>query len=187
MAQRRFHYEQAFEHFLRARQFPYIAVNEARKSLLPPELGHDAVKSFDFVVYTRKRKLIVDVKGRQLGSTAAKSAQTNRRMESWVTGDDLEGLSTWQRLFGEEYSAVFVFIYALLQQPPDALFERVFAYGGRWYVLREIALDTFRQHMVQRSSKWNTWHLPRTAYDQVSRSFLAEEEPACSAQGSPIC
>ena len=30
MAQRRFHYEQAFEHYLRANRAPYVAVDEAK-------------------------------------------------------------------------------------------------------------------------------------------------------------
>lgn len=35
MAQRRHHYEQAFEAHLRAQRVPYVAVDEARKALLP--------------------------------------------------------------------------------------------------------------------------------------------------------
>ena len=33
VAQRRFHYEQAFEHYLRANAIPYVAVNEAKRAL----------------------------------------------------------------------------------------------------------------------------------------------------------
>ena len=33
MAQRRFHYELAFEHYLRAKAIPYVAVDEAKRSL----------------------------------------------------------------------------------------------------------------------------------------------------------
>lgn len=35
MAQRRHHYEQAFEAFLRDQRIPYVAVNEAKKALVP--------------------------------------------------------------------------------------------------------------------------------------------------------
>jgi hypothetical protein len=35
MAQRRHHYEQAFEVYLRSRRIPYVAVDEAKKALLP--------------------------------------------------------------------------------------------------------------------------------------------------------
>ena len=33
MTQRRFHYEQAFEHYLRANAIPYVAVDEAKRAL----------------------------------------------------------------------------------------------------------------------------------------------------------
>lgn len=35
MAQRRHHYEQAFEAYVRQERIPYVAVNEAKKALLP--------------------------------------------------------------------------------------------------------------------------------------------------------
>lgn len=48
MAQRRHHYEQAFEAFLREERIPYVAVNEARKALLPgagrAESGEESLK-----------------------------------------------------------------------------------------------------------------------------------------------
>ena len=49
VAQRRFHYEQAFEHYLRANRIPYVAVDEAKKSLISPGHGSGCIKSFDFV------------------------------------------------------------------------------------------------------------------------------------------
>jgi len=57
---------------------PYVAVNEARQTLLPR--GFDeatlaglpaSMKSFDFVVYGPERNLLVDVKGRALGRLGA--------------------------------------------------------------------------------------------------------------------
>lgn len=69
--QRRHHYEQAFEDYLRQRRVPYVAVDEARKALLPEghqlrvidptDAAHAAatgtepparsIKSFDLVIY----------------------------------------------------------------------------------------------------------------------------------------
>lgn len=91
MAQRRHHYEQAFEHYLRQCRIPYVAVDEARKALLPdsaaPGAGAGAgagagvgvgvgpsLKSFDFVIYgplaaghdAQGMNLLVEVKGRRL-------------------------------------------------------------------------------------------------------------------------
>jgi len=185
MAQRRFHYEQAFEHYLRACRAPYVAVDEARKSLLPTAAaaslkGGDcdaaptkpgAIKSFDFVVYAEDRSLLVDVKGRMFGSAKAKLMESNRRFESWVTNEDIEGLQEWERLFGDTFTAVFVFLYCLRQQPPDALFEEVFEFGGKFYAMREIELATYREFMVQRSERWGTVHLPPEAFREHSRPF----------------
>lgn len=187
MAQRRFHYEQAFEHYLRANRVPYVAVDEARKTLLPmdaSEGGADpasALKSFDFVVYQPGRNLVVDVKGRQFGSRKAVSSLSNRRLESWVTHEDVEGLEHWQRLFGADFQAIFVFAYCLRQQPPDALFEEIFSYSERWYALREVKLDDYVDAMVPRSRKWGTVHVPRAVFARISRPFTvrspAEETP----------
>ena len=174
MAQRRFHYEQAFEHYLRCNRVPYVAVDEARKTLLP-DGGRDAlpsIKSFDFVVYGPHGNLLIDVKGRMFGSGKAEAPLTsNRRFESWVTQDDVDGLTQWQRLFGSDFTAVFVFAYCLRQQPPDALFDEVFAFNQRWYVLRSVGLGEYRQHMTTRSSSWKTVHVPREVFTEISEPF----------------
>ncbi|MEO0966550.1 MAG: HYExAFE family protein, partial [Planctomycetota bacterium] len=81
--QRRHHYEQAFEHFLRSNGIAYVAVDEAKRALsggatkLP-------LKSFDFVVYAEgKPNLLVDVKGRKHAGT------TGKQLQNWVTRDDV--------------------------------------------------------------------------------------------------
>jgi hypothetical protein len=192
MAQRRFHYEQAFEHFLRANRVPYVAVDEAKKALMPaagrshakPTADEKSLKSFDFVVYTPRRNLLVDVKGRMFGSIASANPHSSRRFESWVTVDDVESLKHWQNLFGSDFEAVFVFAYCLRQQPPDALFEELFAFGERWYALREVRLGEYCKQMVNRSDKWQTVHIPGEAFSRISRPFSIRE-PADKPQGKP--
>jgi len=180
MAQRRFHYEQAFEHYLRANRTPYVAVDEAKKALMPavgkgrgePDTARvAALKSFDFVVYTPERNLLVDVKGRMFGAAAATNPQSKRRYESWVTQDDVTSLEQWQRLFGSDFDAVFVFAYCLRQQPPDALFDELFEFSGKWYALREVRLADYVPVMVPRSDKWQTLHVPGGAFARISRHF----------------
>jgi hypothetical protein len=198
LAQRRFHYEQAFEHYLRANRVPYIAVDEAKKALLPkqssshrlaggPELA--SLKSFDFVIYTPDRNLLIDVKGRMYGSAAGDAwtnPQSERRFESWVTQDDVDSLNEWQGLFGGDFVATFVFAYCLRRQPPDALFEELFAFNDRWYALREITLADYAAVMVPRSASWQTVHVPRAAFNRLSRPFSARRvapETGCSRPG----
>ena len=50
MADRKVHYEAAFEAFLRDRGIPYVAVDEAKKAMF----ANSKLKSFDFVVYSQK-------------------------------------------------------------------------------------------------------------------------------------
>jgi hypothetical protein len=182
VAQRRFHYEQAFEHYLRANRVPYVAVDEAKKALMPATAKKQAaksvdavtaLKSFDFVVYAPHGNLLVDVKGRMFGSGKAATSTSNRRYESWVTQDDVDSLQQWQKLFGADFTAVFVFAYCLRQQPPDALFDEVFAFGDKWYALREVNLAEYVRDMVQRSERWQTVHVPGEAFSRISRPFLA--------------
>lgn len=196
MAQRRFHYEQAFEHYLRANRVPYVAVDEAKKTLMPQTAEHpdeSSIKSFDFVVYTpeQQRNLLVDVKGRMFGSSASASSISNRRLESWVTRDDVSGLDRWQGLFGSNFQATFVFAYCLRQQPPDALFEELFSYGNRWYALREVSLSEYRRAMVTRSVRWGTVHVPREQFNRISRPFSlrpgSSRADSCSGRTLVIC
>lgn len=192
MTQRRFHYEQAFEHYLRANRVPYLAVDEAKKALLPKGKSDegDALKSFDFVVYGPQVNLLVDIKGRMYGSSRARSPQSRGRLESWVTREDVSSLGQWQELFGSGFSSVFVFAYCLHQQPPDALFQEIFTFGGKWYALREVAVEAYRREMVVRSNKWGTVHVPAEAFGRISRPFslrgsvVSEGETSCGSSSA---
>ena len=94
MAQRRHHYEQAFEHYLREQRVPYVAVNEARKALLPETTssrlnrakGTLSLKSFDFVLYGDPMNLLVEIKGRKIGGRPG-NGPTRRAASAGVLGD----------------------------------------------------------------------------------------------------
>ncbi|HVZ93583.1 MAG TPA: HYExAFE family protein [Phycisphaerales bacterium] len=191
MAQRRHHYEQAFEVYLRSRRIPYVAVDEARKALLPegsrlavaddpsdtPPMS--SLKSFDFVVYGDAVNLLVDVKGRRVGRNppvpkpgkfALRKAQRGR-LESWVTNEDVASLRRWETLFGPSFRAVFLFIYWCDAQPPDALFQEVFDCRGRWYAVRAVTLDDYAKVMKVRSPRWGTVDVPSEDFEKVSGPF----------------
>ncbi len=79
MAQRRFHYEQAFEHYLRSNGIPYVAVDEAKRAL-QGRAGDPAakkLKSFDFVVYSESGAKPAD--RRQGPQTLAAQTQAHRQ------------------------------------------------------------------------------------------------------------
>lgn len=189
VAQRRHHYERAFEQYLRRTRVPYVAVNEARKALLPEKApltlarGSDdgegggapeALKSLDFVVYGDGGNLLVEIKGRKL---ARRASGASKRLECWVSREDVRALRAWSWLFGPEFGAVFVFVYWCDDQPPDGLFQEVFEYQGRWYAVRSIDLDDYEGAMKTRSPRWGTVDLPAQAYERLSRPFRPSGGP----------
>ena len=178
VAQRRHHYEQAFEHYLRSRRIPYVAVNEARKALLPDgavirvsdEEGERALKSFDFVVYGDEGNLLVEIKGRKI---ARRKSGAGGRLECWVTEDDVAALAMWEELFGSTFRSAFVFVYWCDGEPPEPLFEEMFELRGRWYALRAVALDDYVASMRTRSPRWRTVDLPAGVFDRVGGPLVA--------------
>lgn len=179
--QRRHHYEQALEEYLRLHRIPYVAVDEARKALVPDRPPapappphaptHDrggqgaahpaALKSFDLVVYGEGLNLLVEVKGRRAGP----------RLECWATEDDVDSLGRWEALFGEGFRSAFLFVYWCEQQPPAPLFEEIFEFRARWYAVRAVLLSDYRGAMRSRSPRWRTVDLPRPAFDRLAWPF----------------
>ncbi|HCT46508.1 MAG: hypothetical protein CMJ35_00885 [Phycisphaerae bacterium] len=178
MAQRRHHYEHAFERFLRDQRIPYISVDEAKKSLLPERVARDRVgeagklKNFDFVIYGEGGNLLVEVKGRKLPRIQLKDGRPAKpRMESWVTLDDIDALRRWGALFGPSFEPMFVFLYWCDDVPPDGLFVETVVNKGRWYTMRCIDVESYCRVMRIRSRKWGTMSLSREDFERLSRPF----------------
>lgn len=196
MTQRRHHYEAAFEDFLRSSRIPYVAVDEAKKALLPESASPrlevrrqgdartSSVKSFDFVIYGESQNLLLEVKGRRISPRALAAARVGAgrigagrparsRLENWVTQDDVDSLATWGALFGGGFEPAFVFVYWCEEQPPDALFQEIFESRGRWYALRCVLLSDYRANMKVRSPRWRTVHIASSRFEQISQPFTA--------------
>lgn len=190
MAHRRFHYDLAFEYYLRDRAIPYVAVDEAKRALFtcktstdqgsektttttttgpnpaepfPEENKPIRLKNFDFVVYNSKgRNLLVDVKGRK------HSGRRPRSFDNWVTRSDVHCLSRWQTLFGEGFDAAFAFLYWCEREPPGVLFQEVFQHGDRWYTMLAVRLSDYREHLRTRSPRWGTVSIPADQFAKLS-------------------
>jgi hypothetical protein len=163
MAQRRFHYDQAFEHYLRANAVPYVAVDEAKRALVNACPLH-SLKSFDFVVYSQHgANLLVDVKGRK------HSGRSSRSLDNWVTVSDVQCLEKWERIFGQGFEGAFAFLYWCQAQPPDALFTEIFEHGGRWYAVLAMRLMDYKVHMKRRSARWDTVNVAAEHFNRLSR------------------
>ncbi|MGD8453176.1 MAG: HYExAFE family protein [Phycisphaerae bacterium] len=151
------HYEAAFEHYLQARQIPYVAVDEAKKATF-----RDArLKSFDFIVYSAEQtNWLVDIKGRRW---VRRKNQHKPAWENWVTQDDLDGLRQWEEVFGVGFGGLLVFAYSL---EPDAVPppEVVHAFRDARYVFVGVPLEVYAEHARIRSPKWGTVNMPTREY-----------------------
>lgn len=149
---------------------PYVAVDEARKALLPTHQSspEESIKSFDFVIYGQGENLLAEVKGRRIAGAG------RPRLESWVTQDDVEALQKWEGLFGSGFAAAFVFIYWCDVQPAAPLFEELLEHRGRWYAVRVVPVCEYAAAMRPRSPKWRTVHLSTADFDRLSRPLCLD-------------
>ena len=163
MTRRHIHYETAFEDYLRSRGIPYVPVDEHKKVIF----AGGRVKSFDFLVYREGgRKWLVDVKGRKYPYDTQSS---KRYWENWITRADIEGLASWQEVFGDGFQAVLVFAYWLTGDDERLPTPHVHTYGGQRYAFLCVPLDAYRSHCRPRSPKWDTVALPTAVFRRLAK------------------
>ena len=162
MADRNIHYEAAFEDYLRAKGWPYVAVDEAKKAIF----GAVSLKSFDFLVYSSSGpNLLVDVKGRKFpDAIPGRSRGTSRAWENWITRDDVEGLTEWEKVFGNGFLAVLVFAYWLQGPPQRSPFQDVHVFRQNHYAFVAIRLSDYVSAARPRSAKWQTLAVPNSEF-----------------------
>ncbi|MBS3734357.1 MAG: HYExAFE family protein [Phycisphaerae bacterium] len=160
MAHRNIHYEASFEAYLRAKGWPYVAVDEAKKAIF----ADVAIKSFDFLVYSAGGpNLLVDVKGRKFPDVG-RTRQGGRAWENWITREDVEGLRQWERVFGEDFQAMIVFAYWLQGSPRQAPFDDVHVFRNRSYAYVAMPLGQYVDVARPRSAKWRTLSVPSAEF-----------------------
>jgi hypothetical protein len=171
------HYETAFAALLRQRRICCLAVDETRRSW-----GAAApLKSLDFIVHCRGgRRWLIDVKGRRF--PGGRPERPRYVYENWATQDDVASARAWAERFGPEAEALFVFAYALTteEEPPTALGTRWDWRDGR-YFLRAVRVADYEEHLVPRSPRWGTVHLPGPVFQRLAQPlhfFLPELAPA---------
>ena len=144
------HYERAFENWLIDNRIKYESVDEHKRTAF----GHSDLKSFDFLLYPPNRPIVIaEVKGRKFkGTSLAKLTG----FECWVTIGDIEGLTKWQRIFGEGHQATFVFAYKMANIDVDFDGEDYFDFDSNKYLFFCVKLQDYRKFMKRRSPKWQT-------------------------------
>ena len=174
MAKRGNHYEAAFEAYLRMRQVPYIAVDEARRALL----GDASLKSLDFIVSPAVGPAwLVDVKGRRFPS----GEQQKQYWKNWSTDDDLRSLRAWERLFGPSASGLFVFAYEVVADRAPLPRELLFDFRDRLYGFIGVRLSDYAACARKLSAAWGTLAVPTARFREVAApvdDFFRIEPPA---------
>lgn len=195
-------YERAFEAHLRRRQVPYVAVDQARRALLPPQaklecLDREAgvtqrLKSFDFVIYGEGRHLLVEIKGRRLSSRRSVIPAGSRgaiapatRLESWSTLDDVESLALWQELFGRPFTGVLAFVYQMDRTAEPAGFDEWFEHEGTRFGVMGIPIDAYRASMKTRSPRWRTVDLPARTVGLLGRPLTTGPRALAPSDRTP--
>jgi hypothetical protein len=163
MANRDNHYEAAFEEFLRSRGVPYVAVDEAKRSILS---DGRSIKSLDFIVSASgSTTWLVDVKGRRFPSGDVQK----QYWKNWSTRDDLQSLARWEALFGPTFQAIFVFAYDVMGDRAPLPTEDLFVCRGSLYGFIAVTLANYAAHAHPISPRWDTWALRARDFRRFAR------------------
>ena len=163
MANRDNHYEAAFEAYLREHQVPYVAVDEARRSLMA---DGQSIKSLDFIVASRATTTwLVDVKGRRFPS----GDEQKQYWKNWSPAEDLDSLTQWESLFGEKFRGLFVFAYHVVGDRAPLPEERLFRFREAIYGFVGVALSDYVAHARPLSPRWDTVAMPAAPFRRLAR------------------
>jgi hypothetical protein len=172
MAKRDNHYEAAFEAFLRARRIPYVAVDEAKRSVVSHAASTDqtnspTLKNVDFVVSPQmgQGSWLVDVKGRRFPTGTRRQFWKN-----WSTGDELRILSAREELFGPGFTGLLVFAYDVRESVSPVPPELLFAFKNRLYGFVGVRLDHYLSGSKRISPRWDTYAMSAPRFRQLARS-----------------
>jgi hypothetical protein len=179
MAQRRIHYEAAFEDYVRSLGWPYVPVNEHKKAVF----SGVRVKSCDFVVHrTGAGSWLVDVKGRKFPYTLAGG---RRYWENWVMRTDLDDLERWRLVFGTGFEPMLVFAYWLIGAPKHEPSSSIHCFRNEFYAFLAVSASEYALHARTRSASWDTLSVPGPVFRRLVRPLgLAPVE--AHASSSPL-
>ncbi len=188
MVKRSNHYEAAFEAYLRDHGIPYVAVDEARRTVILPDTpSHDTarggstaqtqvtapaaattLKSLDFIVSPPgAMRLLVDVKGRRFPS----GQRNPQYWRNWTTNDEVRSLAHWEDIFGDGFLAVLVFAYHVTGGLAPLPEEELFQHGGELYGFVAVRLSDYISFARPLSARWDTVTMPRAQFRAYGSGF----------------
>lgn len=157
----RAYYELAFEDILRRCEIPYIAINENKRPIIEGE----AIKNFDFIVYSRKGKYLMDIKGKFFPYEY--SYGRPNYWENWITLDDIKGLKFWQKIFGKGFQSFIVYPFLIRNKKDKKQFKFVYTFKNNSYGIVAISMKTYLEEAKPRSKKWKAIYVPREKFRKL--------------------
>jgi hypothetical protein len=176
VANRDNHYEAAFEAYLRMRRLAYVAVDEAKRSLV----ADGSLKSLDFIVSPPGgTSWLVDVKGRRFPS----GDEQKQYWKNWSTRDDLRSLAAWQAHFGRDFCPLLVFAYHLVGGRSPLPRAQLFEFRGAQYGFVGVRLADYVPFARPLSDSWDTVAMPAGLFRRAARALddIFESQPADAA------
>lgn len=179
MANRKNHYEAAFEAYLRFSRIPYIATREQHRSVL--ENG-ETVKNLDFIIsFPGIASFLVDIKGRKFPGGTGHSGYWRH----WTTYDDLRGMARWEQLFGNHYSGLFVFAYLICGDRSPLPHEELFSFRGRDYAFLAVPFFDYLASVRLISPRWKTYAMPLSRFRSLARTLTELLPSSMSPKSKP--
>ncbi len=192
MANRANPYEAAFEAYLQHFGIPYVAVDEAKRTL---RIAGQSLKSLDFIVAAGNGSgWLVDVKGRRFPG----GGHHKRYWTNWSTLEDLRGLAEWERLFGQQFCGLFAFAYLVTGPRLPLEPARLFPFQDRLYAFFGLPLAQYAAAARGISPRWGTVAVPARLFRSMARpidEFLnpfasprssSDDQPASEVFAAPI-
>jgi hypothetical protein len=176
MANRDNHYEAAFEAYLRMRRLAYVAVDEAKRTLV----ADGSLKSLDFIVSPPGgSSWLVDVKGRRFPS----GDEQKQYWKNWSTRDDLRSLAAWQAHFGAGFCPLLVFAYHLVGGRSPLPRAQLFEFRGAQYGFVGVRLADYVPFARPLSDSWDTVAMPAGMFRRAARALddVFDSQPADAA------
>ena len=167
-------YEWCVIEYLKYRELHHYRIEDLKKFMV--NISDESIKNFDILVPGNDGNVLIEIKGRKA------SGKNKLRFENWVTGEDIQSLMHWQKMFGKHFMSIFCFVYKIDFDMPAANTEFTsFSANNMRFAMFGIELDKYIAESSLRSIKWNTFSLNSKAFIKHSRpftSFLDSENSA---------
>jgi len=158
------HYEKAFEAYLKEQKIPFMAMAERYRN--PLDDG-STLKNLDFVISRSVgTSWLIDVKGRKFPG-----GKQGGYWKQWTTRDDLIGLQHWETMFGERFSALFVFAYLICGNKSPLPEHQLFEYRNHLYGFIGISVADYLTEIRLLSPRWRTFAMPTERFRQLAKPF----------------